>query len=129
MIAEVMALLPPEGTARARRTAAPGAAKARVRRPAESLERLAGEVLGALARRGGLAVSEIAQTIGATPREIARPITWLLGRGAITKTGERRGTRYDLARRTPARSPERVTARAQRAARPASRRKPRRART
>src|SRR5829696_805583 len=127
MIAEVLALLPAEAGVASRRAGETGAMKrARVRRPAESLERLAVEVLGALARRGGLAVSEIAQTIGATPREIARPITWLLGRGAISKTGERRGTRYDLARRTPARSPERVTARAQRAARPVSRRKPRR---
>jgi DNA-binding transcriptional ArsR family regulator len=123
MIAEVLALLPPEaGTGRGARPVEQAPAR-RIRRPAERLERLAGEVLGVLARRSGLAVSEIAHSIGATPREITRPITWLLGRGAITKTGERRGTRYYLARRAPA-------ARTPAATRPSapSRKKPRRRR-
>ena len=103
MIAEVLALLPPEAGAGARPArGTPAAPMPRIRRPAERLERVAGEVLGVLARRSGLAVSEIAETIGATPRELTRPITWLLARGAITKTGERRGTRYYLARRTAA---------------------------
>jgi len=70
----------------------------RVRRRAASLEKLAASVLQVLARRSGLAVSEIAGAIGVTPREIGRPMTWLLARGRVTKVGERRGTRYSLAR-------------------------------
>jgi DNA-binding transcriptional ArsR family regulator len=70
----------------------------RVRRRAASLEKLAASIVSVLSRRSGLAVSDIAGALGVTPREITRPITWLLARGRVTKVGERRGTRYSLAR-------------------------------
>jgi DNA-binding transcriptional ArsR family regulator len=89
---------------------APLRTRRRVRRRAATLRRIADSILAVLSKRGGIAVSEIAAAIGASPRETVRPLTLLLAQGSIEKTGERKGTRYSIAARAgPApRKPRRV---------------------
>jgi hypothetical protein len=100
MVADILALLDEAGAVGEEPSAGP---RPRVRRRAQSLERLASEVLVALARRDGVSIGAIARDVGAKARELTRPLTWLLARGQVRRTGERRGARYFLVRAAPAR--------------------------
>ncbi|MBW2522534.1 MAG: hypothetical protein JRI23_00085 [Deltaproteobacteria bacterium] len=72
----------------------------RIRRSDEDLEAICRQVLRILrAVRAPVAISTIAAQLGTRPRDIAHPIALLVARGEITKTGERRGTRYAVRRR------------------------------
>lgn len=88
-----------------------GRPRKRVRRRAASLELLAGRVADIVAAGGQHSVSQLARAAGVTPRELSRPITWLLARGTIVRSGERRGTRYTAPRsaaQPAARKPRRI---------------------
>ena len=76
------------------------ATEPRVRRSDEDLEAVCRRVLKTLrAERASMAISAIAAQLGTTPREISHPLALLVAQGKITKTGERRGTRYAIRRR------------------------------
>jgi len=47
-----------------------------------------------------------------TARELTRPLTWLLARGQVRRTGERRGARYFLVAAAPVRGDRKRPARA-----------------
>lgn len=91
MIGEVLAILAEAGPVMQERAPGP---RRRMRRRAHSLERLAAEVLATLSTRDGVSVGDIARALGAEARELTRPLTWLLQRGQVRRTGERRGARY-----------------------------------
>lgn len=77
-----------------------GTAGARVRRSDAALEQITKEIVRALrTSREPVAISTIAARMGSTPRHIAHPLALLVARGEVVKTGERRGTRYQLERR------------------------------
>jgi len=76
-------------------------ATARVRRSATALEGIAKRVLEVLrAQAEPVAISTIAAALGMSPRKIAHPVSLLVAEGKIRRSGERRGARYQLARRT-----------------------------
>ena len=87
------------------------ARRKRLRRTAGTLRRLADAVLGVLARTSDRSVSELASAVGSTPRDVVRPLTLLLAEGRVTKRGERKGTRYSLARQPTRAAPRAVPAR------------------
>jgi hypothetical protein len=94
----------------------------RVRRSAELLGTWCERIVGALRHeRDPMAISALARRLGASPREIFHPLVLLVARGEVSKSGTRRGTRYALGSRRPARAKH--PSRANRAAR-----KPRRSR-
>jgi len=70
----------------------------RVRRTTAALERVADRIVEDLqGRRRAVAISTVAKGLGMTPREIAHPMSLLITRGKVVRTGERRGARYRLA--------------------------------
>jgi len=70
----------------------------RVRRTTVALERVAARIVEDLqGRRRPVAISTVAKALGMTPREIAHPMSLLVDRGRVVRTGERRGARYRLA--------------------------------
>jgi hypothetical protein len=102
----------------------------RVRRSAELLDTWCERIVGALRHeRAPIAISALARRLGASPREIFHPLVLLVARGLVSKSGTRRGTRYALKLRRPARAKQRARttrpARAHRSVRTAERsRKP-----
>jgi DNA-binding MarR family transcriptional regulator len=109
MVTDLLTLLAEHGAIAEAAAAEP---RPRVRRRAQNLERLAAEVLAALAQRDGVSVGAIARDLGAAARELTRPLTWLLARGQVRRTGERRGARYFLVEAAPARRARKRPARA-----------------
>lgn len=78
-------------------------AEPRVRRSEDALLRVCDEVVAALrGEQEPVAISTIARNMGVSTRRIAHPLALLVARGAVIKTGERRGARYALVP-TPAR--------------------------
>ena len=82
----------------------------RVRRSAPALSKLCELIIDDLrARRRPVAISTIAQSLGLTTREISHPLATLVQESKVLKSGERRGTRYQLARQRRSRRPRRKT--------------------
>jgi hypothetical protein len=65
-------------------------------RPSTLVEGVAPEIVAHLRTNGGQTVGEIARAVGAAPDAAKKAIKGLLDSGQLTKTGQRRGTRYDL---------------------------------
>ena len=70
------------------------AATGRVRRTAEQLEELSEKLIDFLRENPRSTIGEIADAVGETTKEVRGPILALIEEGRISKTGERRGTRY-----------------------------------
>lgn len=75
----------------------------RQRRSAASLKDIGDRIIRELGSHSQpMAISTIAAQLGVEPRQIAHPIALLVGQGLVIQTGERRGTRYQLAPRRAA---------------------------
>jgi hypothetical protein len=81
-------------------------ASKRVRRSLDTLHEVGDHILASLSDHGEqIAISDIAAELGLTPRDIAHPIALLVSEGKVIKSGTRRGTRYQVARRRTKRPP------------------------
>ena len=74
--------------------AGPVATGGRVRRTAEQLEELGEKLVDFLRENPRSTIGEIAEAVGESTKEVRGPILGLMEEGRISKTGERRGTRY-----------------------------------
>jgi DNA-binding transcriptional ArsR family regulator len=71
----------------------------RIRRSADALADVGKRLLGELGRHAEpVAISTLAAALGVSTRAIAHPLTRLVEQGLVARTGERRGTRYQLRR-------------------------------
>ena len=78
----------------------------RVRRSLDTLHEMGERILASLGAHGeSVAISDIAVELGLTPRDIAHPIALLVSEGKVVKSGTRRGTRYQIAKRRTKRPP------------------------
>lgn len=68
----------------------------RVRRTAEDIEALAGQILGFLVDHPKASVSEIGAALEVSTKELRGVLLSLLEDGSMKKEGERRGTRYSV---------------------------------
>lgn len=70
------------------------ASSPRVRRSAEDVAALSLAIWDALKDRPELSISEIAEAVDSTPKEVRGPLVKLVEDGRARKEGERRGTKY-----------------------------------
>lgn len=83
----------PVGGTKAGTTRAPGR-QAGPRRASEEVAALGDRLYAAICAHPGAAMTKLAAEVGATPRELNRPVIQLKRAGRVRSVGQRQGTRY-----------------------------------
>jgi hypothetical protein len=99
----VQATLGTNGSSRSSRAPRLGGGGKRIRRSSEDLAATAQRLRSHIAQSPGQNMEQIGAALGATTRELRRPLGFLIDEGGVRREGEKRASRYFVGNGKPSR--------------------------